>query len=182
MRSNQRPRSTGSPGLLPSPCGRTFKGIKDWTCISWCPPDRWIIFLLKPTPFSTSTGKGGPGTVSRGGEEARRAKMGIWGEISVCSWAKCACPTLSPSGKGEELVRRGFKENPWLTGTSESCPTWSESQGQVGEGVGGDRDFLTLSGETWLTSLNQRSSSPKESHWVLFKMQILRLLMHTYGI
>ena len=40
--------------------------------------------------------------------------------------------------------------------------------------VGGDRDFLTLSGEMCLTSLNQRSSNPKESHWILFKMQIHR--------
>lgn len=41
-------------------------------------------------------------------------------------------------------------------------------------GVGGDRDFLTLSGEMCLTSLNQRSLSPKESHWILLKMQIPR--------
>ena len=47
-------------------------------------------------------------------------------------------------------------------------------RGRWGRGVGGDRDFLTLSGETCLTSRNQRSSSPKESHWILFKMQILR--------
>ena len=41
-------------------------------------------------------------------------------------------------------------------------------------GVGGDRDFLTLSGEMCLSSLNQRCLSPKESHWILLKMQIPR--------
>ena len=43
-----------------------------------------------------------------------------------------------------------------------------------GVGVGGDGDFLTLSGEMCLTSLNQRSLSPKESHRILLKMQIPR--------
>lgn len=54
--------------------------------------------------------------------------MGIWGEISLCSRAKNACPTLGPSGKGVELVVRGFKEKSQMIGKSEFCPTWSESQ------------------------------------------------------